>query len=571
MGNYFRPRFRPLDDNGSGPFNADDSGTMSSDALSFVLPGWVDVHTATVTFSYNGSDPSEEVDGDMRLWLNNAAMRVKGDYVAPNTPYTMAELTGNGNARSGVLYLESLTGSSGFDDKEISIDVDPQGAGAEGQRILLSRPLTPSELQSMDGSGSTSLQFTALDADLTLANDEIWLNNNDDDNNGVSDLDDASASSDLDLVKLSLSWPTWLASTGAEVRLTLTGNAAGRVKLWRSQSKGTGQLVLDKGESTISWIVGTSPAPSELYVEGVEGSLAMKDLGFSLLFAAPATTSHPAATTQATTQGTAPYIKLMWNGRDISSKFAGDVVVGQEMYIEAQVGPMGKFNNPTHEWRVEGANGSPSASAVANYVVAPDGTSGTVLPLTGQWVQKKDILFYFVYGTRQGQLKTVDYSITAGGVSKSAGTGFSVHAPDATLQLTPTTDNPPVNVGDPGFGGGVSLHFGSFNSPGVTITGNITAPVGGKGQIGVFQTLWEEESWTELNGARWSESIGSATALAADTHIPYADHKETVESNAGATWEDDDSPYTSTRKLKELVIVYRSRRRYVAGNNNGRC
>jgi len=154
-------------------------------------------------------------------------------------------------------------------------------------------------------------------------------------------------------------------------------------------------------------------------------------------------------------------VHILWtNGVDITGTSGNSIIVGQQVNLTATVDtPAIATSNFT--WSV-------SASAISNFVVASDSSSGGALPLTQ--TNNASVGFYWVSGGQQNV--TCSVLLNNGSVATSSAS-FTVHRPNSSMTVVSTgTIGCDANIfigGSPATG--QYLHFGDGDgNPGVLFT-----------------------------------------------------------------------------------------------------
>lgn len=125
--------------------------------------------------------------------------------------------------------------------------------------------------------------FTTQGVSLSLSQPTVFVNADDDNSSGITDLDETNAviSSEDDLIALTFA----LASAPLGVTNTLTVSrtqpGAGNIKIWRSQQRGPDGPVIDTAQGTNTFTFRDDALPM-LYIEGISGSSVDNDVGLSV-------------------------------------------------------------------------------------------------------------------------------------------------------------------------------------------------------------------------------------------------------------------------------------------------
>jgi len=115
----------------------------------------------------------------------------------------------------------------------------------------------------------------------------VFWNFDDDDNNSIQDSFDSGTSYENDLIDIRLKLEPSAVTSGKVVLEALAG--AGKIKIWSSGQKGTGNLIFDASTGKKEWTIGTDIAtiadlPSPLYVEGLQKSSSPGDVRLELRY-----------------------------------------------------------------------------------------------------------------------------------------------------------------------------------------------------------------------------------------------------------------------------------------------
>lgn len=105
----------------------------------------------------------------------------------------------------------------------------------------------------------------------------VTANLDDDNGNSVLDRDDSSVSGENDLAPIQLGFQSQTPPSSGTLKLEATSGGS-RIKLWQGSTKGT-PVALPK-----TWNVGTDTIPTTLYLEGVSGSAAARDVKLKLTY-----------------------------------------------------------------------------------------------------------------------------------------------------------------------------------------------------------------------------------------------------------------------------------------------
>jgi hypothetical protein len=122
----------------------------------------------------------------------------------------------------------------------------------------------------------------------------VGMNLDDDNSNSTADKDDASVSGENDLVRIHLDLLPPGVDSGVVILGAPAGATAGGIKVWRSSTKGAGNLILDstsltgwKKEWPLSSEFTFGNIPADLYVEGIKSSRAYADVSLVLRYENP--------------------------------------------------------------------------------------------------------------------------------------------------------------------------------------------------------------------------------------------------------------------------------------------
>ncbi len=179
-------------------------------------------------------------------------------------------------------------------------------------------------------------------------------------------------------------------------------------------------------------------------------------------------------------------------------------MVGQKISLSGLTQPCG-LTVSSRSWTLPG-------TLVKSYSQA-EATAGTAA-LSNADLSGGTVGYYWIAGGTEN----VSYTATFGVVSLSASTTFNVQRPAAMLLCLTTTNSPAVNCDDPGFNGGLELHFGSRASPGISWTGTVTTPLCGSGSIACTQLINEYRHQTLAAGGK-TQTVSSSGAYVLDNKL----------------------------------------------------
>ncbi|MDB5329156.1 MAG: cbhB, partial [Phycisphaerales bacterium] len=304
----------------------------------------------------------------------------------------------------------------------------------------------------------------------------IDLNNNDSDNNGVSDLNQTYlAQADSDLVAVNIVYPVLVPSGTV---FTLSTNAS-RLRFWDSPNKDNA-ILGDNG--TAQWVVGPG-APTTVYAEAIDGSDSLGDTN-TMLAVGPVTPPSPAdsggpATRSVQAQTTERYLRITESApiaRDATAGGPNNIMVGQRIAVIASAGPAALFNGSVPTWTVP-------ANTVKGYTTSLH--TGRIIQFADADLHQTSMGVYWIDGSFDGTRSAL--TIIWGGLTRRG--DFIVHKPRSAITTAWTADVPRVQIGKNGVGDQnvETVHFGSNNSPGITIGGTVTTGTGGGGEIGFIQ------------------------------------------------------------------------------------
>jgi hypothetical protein len=282
---------------------------------------------------------------------------------------------------------------------------------------------------------STPRYVDIVDDDLYLSGlpDTLQINNDDDNDNGIPDMDEtAGVAGEDDLHAIYFDYPQEN-RPGAEISLNLPGLRA------YTGSDGSGPL------QSLSWTLDGSAEslpPRAFYVGAISGSAAIGDvIGFAQATDAGAQPTGRATTTTnaSTNPSTASGVNITYAGAAHGSEFnAGDVYVGQ--HIEITATPLGPGNHAgaVYKWEIPGRK-------VAGWETAEDAqlktSSGHPLAFTDD--NHATVEYYWVDG---GDREVVLTGSDAGNSFKGS-VRFRVIRPDVTVQVMKAQ---PTSIDGPG-------------------------------------------------------------------------------------------------------------------------
>jgi hypothetical protein len=362
----------------------------------------------------------------------------------------------------------------------------------------------------------------------------IDLNNDDDNDNGYTDLDETSVPGEDDLADLHLSFPLDF-KQGATIELSIP---VGKVRLWTSATKGSEILPNAEGGTAVQWTYGISTPPSDVWVEVIQGSDGLGDLNFVLadsdaLAAAPP--RNPTANA-APAKATGEYVAITYQGRAIGAQ-AQDVIVGQPIHLVATAGPAELFQGATYRWSMQG-------KVVLNYI-ATNGVGFALDP----YFDGPDVTNYWVDG---GNNRRVGLTITGGRVGFEArGALFNVKRPNVRIVST-TVEPVTAEVTSSGL---ERIQWTQNLQSGITFSVPNFPAQQFPGQLQWIQII--DESWDrgalEQNGSEW---LDEAPSGALDTSYPYASGAGTADSPGAAFEWDTFSDYQFYRGFR-MYLMYK--------------
>jgi len=239
------------------------------------------------------------------------------------------------------------------------------------------------------------------------------------------------------------------------------------------------------------------------------------------------------------------------------TNWTSTVIVGQHIALTGMVTP-GDLEITSEQWTIPG-------DRIKNYIVQnPD--TGMVVELPEADLHSNGVDFYWVDGDYN---LTVTYAVTIGGHVYSGHTNFIVLRPDAALSATLTSNNPKVDVGFIAPGGD-ALHFGTFDradTMGITwSTASVTAPLGGDGEIALFQLIKPNEvATTDYNEDVYSskDRQGCPSDFVLDDPVPYVNITTPIAGGGSASVGDptyhqplNDTPCVWLRNRYNYVTVH---------------
>ncbi len=301
--------------------------------------------------------------------------------------------------------------------------------------------------------------------------------------------------------------------------------ATGDIRVWADQGMTT--LLASPGQSK-TWDLYSDVVPSTVYVEGLTP-------GDSQLSWTVIVNGNELNTDSVKFKNIKIDIKK--DGQIITNTTV-DVVVGQKMSLTAEIqgrNPQFPIYMPYYSWDI--TNGT----AVKDYKQTPN--RGYIVDFSNQDYNKKKFVFYWIAGSNQNSQVELTLSFGPFGVKEDA--WFNVLRPMATLTETPTSDRPEVDVSNPGFpGSGLELHFGSFNSPGMTWNGSVTTTNCTGGEIQLVQLINTDSRSTE-DGTdfRWKITTDGAYVLDPNKNTGAVEYgKKPIDDNATVSFQSDDTP-----------------------------
>jgi hypothetical protein len=392
---------------------------------------------------------------------------------------------------------------------------------------------------SVHGDYPWSIDVEIVDNDsISIGNlpETLWVNNDDDNENGISDSDETGGvSGEDDLYELTLEVPQDI-KPGARVSLS----APPMVKLWADSGK---QTRLGDGRN-VTWVYGQDDSPpASVWVEAVNGSTQVGDV-ILLAQATDSETTHAngrptssPTTTQSQTDATSFFVGISQHQQNITGK---EIVkfAGEPMLLDAILEGPGT-DTSTVLWNVEG-------KCIADYVATQN--VGVVIPLDDDLLDDKKILFYWIDGTNDGSARNVKLTAHVGNQSISRTATFNVKKPTNVRISAQVGD---VYIGDAPDPTKYLLAFrGEFVRddiylPGISFQSSGFDQNTFPGQLQWVQTFNFSERRHKLAGnPNWF--LGNLTAENGpflDTNYPYSRLPST-----------EDSPYTRFEKAAFTVV-----------------
>ena len=164
-----------------------------------------------------------------------------------------------------------------------------------------------------------------------------------------------------------------------------------------------------------------------------------------------------------------------------ASDTTSTVNVGQWLELDAVLTPARASLYP--QWTIPGTDAAPPY-AVGGYGQTVN--AAAFWPVNWGEINSPHVQFYWISGGTGWQ---VTYSVFVPGraLPLTAMATFDVDRPTATFSSETTKDRPAVGIGPNMIRPGNTLHFGTWDSPGITWTGTVTAPPDGDGQVQLVQ------------------------------------------------------------------------------------
>jgi len=129
----------------------------------------------------------------------------------------------------------------------------------------------------IDANGDGAITDDDDDPAETAKGGIVCANVDDDNDDDIKDMDQDSVTGEDDLEPINVGFSSMSPPDSGTLKLEAT-SGGGRIKLWSSATKGT-EVTLPK-----TWTVGTDTIPPTLYVEGISGSTAARDVKLKLTF-----------------------------------------------------------------------------------------------------------------------------------------------------------------------------------------------------------------------------------------------------------------------------------------------
>jgi hypothetical protein len=247
------------------------------------------------------------------------------------------------------------------------------------------------------------------------------------------------------------------------------------------------------------------------------------------------TTTGPAGLYSFTNQAQEVKFKIFDanNGQDLTLQ-TNMVIVGQQMNLYVQLS-VTNFAPTSYQWTIPGF-------AISNNVMTIDiGIVYTNFP-TGN----SNVVFYWM----DGGMKLVQISATVNGVIVAGQAWFNVLRPTATLTPQLTSNQPPVSVGDAGYGNGITLHPGSYGSPAITFIGIVTAPTNGVGVIAYTQLAAPERHVIYTNNIAEKWTSNGTNVLDGRYGVQYGGTETSIDSGGVRACIQSDTPEQGVDGLK---------------------
>ena len=212
-----------------------------------------------------------------------------------------------------------------------------------------------------------------------------------------------------------------------------------------------------------------------------------------------------------------PKVSIKKGSDDITDKTT-TVVVGQHIILDGAVEGSG-FKVSAMRWDISG-----DSSTRISECDPQSGYMSLPAPLSDDDLKSSEVSFYWI--DDPGGDVTVTFSVKVDGSDYSANAKFNVLRPTASFTSQTTTANPPVSVGPSPTDLSIpcSLNYGAVGNPGITFTGQVTAPQGGEGQIAITQAI--------NTCRRWRDNAGVVSTRSSNGNY-ISDNKENTNDGAG--------------------------------------
>jgi len=367
---------------------------------------------------------------------------------------------------------------------------------------------------------SAAVEIVDNDLKISELPDVLVINNDDDNANGISDLEESgSVGGEDDLYEVQLDFPH-RTKEGATVTLSASN---GKIHVWENADR-SGEKYVDETHSSRTWTIGQETPPQRVYVEAVAGSSSVDDVVLALADSDAGATSaphrptmlpnSPATTRAATTHSTAEGIQLSLDNNPIpNGGNNGEVIVGQRINLSATwLGP--NTGELTYEWQLPDKN-------IAYWQVV--GTSIAKIPTS---TNKKDTSFVWYNGGE----KEVKIKITSPSrPPRDATTHFNVKRPTAQI----TSSSRQVTLDNNYFQNLhlLAMHLGDGNKDnpdtvGMFLKAGDAGFVGFPGELQWIQTVDFSRSEHRVTDMAWYDSNASGL----DGVYPYDTGPKTGDS-----------------------------------------